>query len=228
MKPWKAFILGTVVALSLSSTLVVASTGLRNIEVSYRNIRIIVDGVYVNTPDEPFIYQGRTYLPIRAVTEALGQKVEWDEWTSTVSISPVVEKNYLPRPAVNRPSRLNNEDRSGFPWPLPMTTGGVAYAKGIQTLVDTESETVLEWRLDGKYSSLTGIVGLDEVGLGPTAQVEVVATGDDVELARFTLTWEAPASKVDLNLQGIDRLTFRAKSVGEHAALIDFANMVTK
>ncbi|MCL2121228.1 MAG: right-handed parallel beta-helix repeat-containing protein [Clostridiales bacterium] len=62
------------------------------IEVRYRDIKIYVDGEIVVTADasgrivEPFIYDGATYLPIRAVSEALGMTVEWDGVTNSVYI----------------------------------------------------------------------------------------------------------------------------------------------
>lgn len=43
---------------------------------------------------EPFIYNGTTYLPVRAVAEALGEKVEYDKNSSTVYIG---EKIQIPK-----------------------------------------------------------------------------------------------------------------------------------
>lgn len=62
------------------------------ITASYRNIKLMVDGVYQTPTDadgnivEPFIYEGTTYLPVRAVSEALGRKVDFDASTNTVLI----------------------------------------------------------------------------------------------------------------------------------------------
>ena len=68
-------------------------TNLRKpVEVIYRDIGIIIDGVPVVPRDaagnivEPFLIAGTTYLPIRAVAEALGKEVGWDGDTGTVSI----------------------------------------------------------------------------------------------------------------------------------------------
>ena len=36
---------------------------------------------------EPFIYEGTTYLPVRAVSEALGKNVSWDSETKTVMVT---------------------------------------------------------------------------------------------------------------------------------------------
>ena len=79
------FILGT--AINVSAT----SAG-KNITVFFNNIKLMVDGEVVTPKDangnvvEPFIYNGTTYLPVRALAEALGQDVNWDAETSTVVV----------------------------------------------------------------------------------------------------------------------------------------------
>lgn len=68
-----------------------ASTS-KTIQVSYQDIKLNVDGVQVTPKDangatvEPFIYNGTTYLPVRAVGSALGKQVSWDGKTKTVYI----------------------------------------------------------------------------------------------------------------------------------------------
>ena len=59
----------------------------------YRGIKIILDGATITPKDangnvvEPFIIDGTTYLPVRALSNALGFDVGWDNATSTVSIT---------------------------------------------------------------------------------------------------------------------------------------------
>ena len=71
---------------------VLAESVKKNIEVSYNNITLVIDGRVVTPKDvngnivEPFIYNGTTYLPVRAVSEALGKRVEWDPATQTVYV----------------------------------------------------------------------------------------------------------------------------------------------
>lgn len=61
------------------------------IEVS-TGVTIYVDDVRLNPSDatgkpvEPFIYKGTTYLPVRAVSEALQKPVQWDGGTRSVYI----------------------------------------------------------------------------------------------------------------------------------------------
>lgn len=58
----------------------------QQIKVSYRNIKMVVDGKTVSSDTEPFIYEGRTFVPLRAISEALGKDVTWDAATYTVRI----------------------------------------------------------------------------------------------------------------------------------------------
>lgn len=56
------------------------------IEAVYNNIKIVVNGKEIHPNSEPFISNGTTYLPVRAVAEALGQPVDWDGPNHTVYI----------------------------------------------------------------------------------------------------------------------------------------------
>lgn len=58
-----------------------------NIPVTYNNIKVLIDGKQLLTDKEPFIYDGTTYLPVRAVGEAVGKDVSWDGKTNTVLLN---------------------------------------------------------------------------------------------------------------------------------------------
>ena len=51
------------------------------------DIKVIVNGDFVETDVSPVITDGRTLLPVRAVCEALGAKVDWIEESQTVKIT---------------------------------------------------------------------------------------------------------------------------------------------
>lgn len=56
-------------------------------------VNIYVDGVAVQNMDvEPFIENGRTLVPVRAVAEAMGAEVLWDQATQTVSLKKFAQK----------------------------------------------------------------------------------------------------------------------------------------
>ena len=68
------------------------------IPVSYHNIKIMLDGKELEPKDpngnavEPFIYEGTTYLPLRAVAEALGKDVVWDGENYVVGLNTKAEE----------------------------------------------------------------------------------------------------------------------------------------
>ena len=77
---------GLSMALCANCGTVFAQTGSQKIDAVYNDIKIVVDGKEVSTSTEPFIYNGTTYLPVRAIGEALGKDVSWDAETNTVYI----------------------------------------------------------------------------------------------------------------------------------------------
>ena len=92
-KRLQGIVIGAVVsALLFSGVAAAAASRTQDISVTFRDIKIVLDGKEFlakdsnGKPVEPFIYQGTTYLPIRAVGEACGRDVEWQNDTSTVYI----------------------------------------------------------------------------------------------------------------------------------------------
>jgi len=86
--------LGAVFMLMLVTAVpVFAASTQRQLTAHFNNIRIVIDGVLITPRDglgnivEPFVVDGTTYLPVRAIAEALGRTVQWDENTQTVHIS---------------------------------------------------------------------------------------------------------------------------------------------
>jgi hypothetical protein len=61
-----------------------ASVVMKKIEVAVNSLTIKVNGSKINTDN--FVYNGTTYVPLRAVSESLGKEVVWDNETRTVHI----------------------------------------------------------------------------------------------------------------------------------------------
>ena len=70
--------------LTLSTTVLAASTS-QQITVNANQIKVVVDGK--NITADNFLYNGTTYLPLRAVSEALGKEVAYDSATQTATIT---------------------------------------------------------------------------------------------------------------------------------------------
>ncbi len=92
---FRSFLSGVLVAL-LGVALVgsaAATIGQRTLTADYSDIKVTLDGKQVDLKDatgapvEPFTVNGTTYLPVRAVGEALGLSVDWDGETHTVVLT---------------------------------------------------------------------------------------------------------------------------------------------
>ena len=82
----KKIAVAVVCMLAFSASAAMASNVARTITVYYQDIKMYVDGMRVNPSAEPFIYNGTTYLPVRAAGEALGEDVYWDGSTRSIYI----------------------------------------------------------------------------------------------------------------------------------------------
>lgn len=155
-------------ALALSLTMftagALAATGTQTIEVTYRDIKLVVDGVEATLKDglgnsvEPFIYNGTTYLPVRAAGEALGKEVTWDGATSTVYIGkvPGAEKNWM---ADLPPYQLYNaEAYDGADHTKSFTVAGVTQTLGV-TFEEDWGDPFAIWNTNCQYNTMTLTVG---------------------------------------------------------------------
>lgn len=80
----KSFILGMLVMGILSGIVAYAADNWQNISVLPNTIKVVVNGKEVQADN--FLYNDTTYLPIRAVSEALGKDVQFDGATGTAVI----------------------------------------------------------------------------------------------------------------------------------------------
>jgi len=88
------FALGIIVgALIFGSFALAAGIEFRTLSAEFRDIVVEIDGVAIEPKDvngkvvEPFIVEGTTYVPARAISEALGKVVSWVPETNTVVIA---------------------------------------------------------------------------------------------------------------------------------------------
>lgn len=80
-------------ALLTSNLFAVANGGTTLYDVIFGGITIVYDGEELNPTDangnpvQPLIYNGTTYLPVRAVANAFGKDVAWDQASYTVTLT---------------------------------------------------------------------------------------------------------------------------------------------
>lgn len=96
-KRLQGLIIGVLLGTMLTSGIVFARQISETINAVYMNVKLVIDGEEITPKDangnvvEPFIYNGTTYLPVRAVGEAFDKDVHWDGETATVYVGDIVK-----------------------------------------------------------------------------------------------------------------------------------------
>ena len=133
----------------------------KTIQVLYNDISLVVDGVPITPRDangvevEPFVYNGTTYLPVRAVGEAIGKQVTWDGNTQTVYIGEAPgQATYLIDVCPAYESSSYNEIHSSEGEQFRMS--GTSYSNGF-TLAGDNGYAL--FNLNGLYDSLKFTIG---------------------------------------------------------------------
>ncbi len=105
-KRLQGLIAGVLIGTVITSGMVFSKQISETAELFYNNIKIYIDGGEIVPKDangntvEPFTMNGTTYLPVRAISNALGKDVEWDGATQSVYIGKKDQTkpdNYLDR-----------------------------------------------------------------------------------------------------------------------------------
>ena len=96
-KRLQGLILGVLIGAMMTSGVVFAKNIQETIDAVYMNVKLVIDGEEITPKDvngnivEPFIYNGTTYLPVRAIGEAFDKNVHWDGETATVYVGDIVK-----------------------------------------------------------------------------------------------------------------------------------------
>lgn len=200
-----------VVFVLITATILTASAAVgKQITVHYNDVKLVVDNKPVTPKDaggnvvEPFIYNGTTYLPIRAVGEALGKNVSWDGATKTVYVGNRNDvTNYLTE--VLEPYnnywfdiyKVNNTNK--------LSITGKDYACGYYC--DGSGPARLMYNLNGEYTSLN-------FDLGPTRNknVETHIYLDGQLYNTYSVAYDDLAQNITIPLTGV--LQLRIESYG--------------
>lgn len=215
MKKRLVFIL---VGVLLLSSAIFAASFRKNITVDYMGIKLVVDGKEVimgndmaGNKIEPFAYEGTTYLPVRALAEALGKTVQWDEATNTVfigdgEITPA-QGSAVDLLEITSPfSKEHAYETSNY------SLGGVNYKNAIKYRSGLYEIGHTNFNLEGKYTNLTGKLGADQEG--SVMRFDFIADG------RLLQSYDVVAGQlpidVNLNVTGVRLLEIKYEITSEH------------
>ena len=141
-KKIQGIIIGFLCAFLFTTCIASASQATKSLNVLYRDIKLKINDNIITPRDangnvvEPFAFEGTTYLPVRAVGEALGLSVGWDNDTSTVIMSGKPQKqlsvaiNFINRATKNNEFFVDFEDENSFICFRPSSSLGTADFSG--------------------------------------------------------------------------------------------------
>lgn len=128
------------------------TTALKSNEL-YNNgtIQILLNGVNINTENEPYIKEGYTMLPLRTVAEALGAEVNWNSTNKTITISKDSKKAEL---LIGSNEMITNSMSITIPVPAEIVDN-VTYVplRSIATALDTN----IKWDSENKIVNISNL-----------------------------------------------------------------------
>ena len=212
----KSYFLGFLSAAVLVSGVTYAASATKTIEALYNNIKIYVDGIKIDPKDvtgntvEPFIYNGTTYLPVRAVGEAIGKTVSWDETTQSVYLGEIPGKTQSwmevckPYEYINAKEYLASNGTT-------FTMSGIDYTNGF-TMQDMVNKSEVCFNLNGRFNSLSFKVGHVDGEQSGDRKLNIYLDGN---LAKSeTLVYNGGTKTISLPLNGAMHLRFEIKDEG--------------
>ncbi len=216
---------GVIIGIMLSGGIVYAATNTKTIEAWYNNIKIVIDGQEIQPVDangntvEPFISNGTTYLPVRAVASALGKEVYWDGPNFTVYLGSMDGQLEYPslyiEDAVNIGDTWKSADSANL-----TDNHGNRYTNGF-SFWRTWS-TTFETMLNMKYTRFKAIVYVPEgANSGKDNSFTIEADGKIIYSSEVITKTSSPIT-LDINITGCDH--FKIKVAEQHGQMFYFGN----
>lgn len=206
------------------------------IDVIYNNIKLVIDGKNiefgkdsVGNQIEPFIHNGTTYLPVRAVGESLGMNVSWDGLTQTVYLgekpgqisylTEILQPYLIYNGYENTANGIykSNDGRS-------FSMGGTKYDNGYRL---GKYRGNLNFNLDGKYELITGELGVISPVESVNGQNTVSIFLDGQFYKKYTINGEDLSFNIEIPVKGVLQLKIEMdNTTGSNS--IGFGNVIIK
>lgn len=233
----KGYITGLLVAVLVISGI---SAIAANVNVDMGGIKVFWDGIEINLPDangnkvEPFIYNGTTYVPLRAMANLMGEEVEWDQRNmavyidgkpsgTVVTISEFPESKIGARRGSGGDNWMSHDIQKKGEFQLKDKTISVSnlivgdghYSLGMRdkygSYAYVHGGPYYQFDLNGQYSRFRAkaVMPYTEIGSRQKGLITFYSISDDGtidELESYELQQTEDEIDIDINLRGISRL----------------------
>jgi len=159
---------------------------------------------YPPSDQQGFIYNGRTYVPLRFMAESLGLSVEWDESDYSIKVNSFPSSNQLSGYLTDI---IQPFDTCGIvDINKKVTIGNDNYYKTISAWHTSNFDLSASFNLNGKYKRLTLLVGTKEQAY--TDGNPFTIYGDENILWDGNLKEDELPQEVDIDITGVKNLKF--------------------
>lgn len=239
-------------AILLFGSTISAKTVSETAQIFYNNIKIFINGGEIIPKDangnetEAFIMNGTTYLPVRAISQAFGQEVEWDGATQSIYIGKKDQTkpdNYLDKIQYN--DYKEGDNRNDFAiingtvtdYNNNTYTNGLLFSEDYKSAIKDDSDNahiLISYPLNSQYNNFKGKIVLpkaydiatwnknDNPG---TSATDVWFYGDGKLLYKATSVTSSMPFSFDINTKGVNQLTIKIRTQDGYSvvALTDLA-----
>lgn len=227
-------IVGTALFVSTISSVDAFEPYYKNIKAFVTTIKIVIDGKPAVLQSEPLLIEGKTYLPLRDIGEALDKQVEFDGANNTIFIGQG-EKNYRPSTGIYQLEPLHGETYlnvgyGGDDYLQPADEGGKIslYKQNFSTINSIaflDGSSVAFNLYDHKYYLIRGFAGVDDSNPSYTEKGIVKFYGDGKEIATITTgTKRDEPIPFEVDVTGIEKLeikNIKASGSASRVALVE-------
>lgn len=208
MKSWfkslqiKGFVMGVLVTIMASGTImVVANSQTVSRNITY-GVQVSLDGQVLQLPDDsqPFIMGNRTFLPVRAIADAVNLPVDFDASANMVHLGN--RHAGLRRPLREAAPHFNSSNR--IQAETTASLGGVTHQNAIRFDVNDSGTGFTTHNLDGQFRNLTFTFG--GVDGAPNRNTTLRIIGDGVTLLEQTVNSNALPIQESVFVEGVREL----------------------
>lgn len=202
-KRLQGLVAGVMVGVILTSGVAIAANTTTLYNVLTHGVKIVIDGEKLTPTDvngnivEPIIYNGTTYLPVRAVATAIGKAVYWDGPNYTVYLGDMNGRLQYPTVEIEDMVSINQKGRTTD----KLTDNyGNRYSRAIYN--EYYNSMKLEYLLNMKYSRFKATLYIPEGEVSDeTCYLQIIADGQTIYTSPEMTRSSAPV-EIDVNVTG--------------------------
>lgn len=171
----------------------------------------------------PILYGGTPYIPANAVAQQLQIPNTWSsgvdyfgDQTSGGLLTTLLQPTSVSGFGSNNSQPMIN---------APMKMDGTTYSNGLQFVGGASSNETMTYNLNGDYSKLTGIVGIDD-NSSSASGIDVTIVGDGNTLYSWTVGSGQSPEPFSVNVEGVRNLQIILNGGQDGSNVtVDFANL---